>query len=99
MRPACTVPHTVPAPSRCSFGMSFREAHVGRCPSAFTAPPGTARHIVPTQYLRSGQVCPSGGQVCGAAQVSRVAYEVPVGLREHPRSEAEGAAGSCSAAH
>ena len=28
--------------------------------------------------------------MCGAAQVSRVAYEVPVGLREHPRSEAEG---------
>jgi hypothetical protein len=44
LRPACIVPHTVPAPSRCSslhlrcgagVGMSFREAHVGRCPAAF----------------------------------------------------------------
>ena len=29
--------------------------------------------------------------------LSRVAYEVPVGLREHPRSEAEGAGNELSA--
>ena len=28
--------------------------------------------------------------MCGAAQVSRVAYEVPVGLREHPRRKRRG---------
>ena len=66
-------------------------------------PHGTARHIVPTQHLRYwagvsfGRAGLRSGQVSWCS--SRVAYEVPVGLREHPRSGPEGAAASCPAAH
>ena len=43
-------------------------------------PPGTARHTVPAQYLRSGQVCPAGR--AGVRSACTVPHTVPVSFRE-----------------
>ena len=48
MRPACTVPHTVP--------VSFREAHVGRCPGDLPGLPGGSGNGSPILAHSGGQV-------------------------------------------
>jgi len=64
-------------------GVSCREGRCAACLHCAAHRPG----VLPGGTRGQVSWCPS-----------RVAYEVPVGLREHPRSEAEGAAASCYAA-
>jgi len=85
---ACTLPHMLPAPSRCCLPHPL-------APPATSSRPSTPWHRPPGQVCGTGQVCPSGGQVCGAAQVwgcpagrpSRSPACAPGGCRAHgPRA-------------
>jgi len=67
---------------------------------------GAARHIVPTQYplapparagVRSGQVCPSGGQVCGAPHTVPAQYPLAPPARAGVRSGQVCPSGRCRA--
>jgi len=63
VRPACTVPHTVP--------VSFREAHVGRCPGVLTAPPGAALALRASASVRCGAGVQGCSEVLGRPIIRR----------------------------